>query len=190
MGASRLTAPPPNQLRQPAGSLHSYQRLAREGSAVRACNFWGVFGCSLDAHNRPGAGASAQRTLSPFIIIIKGAEEAASGSTEVKHRQLNALRVVQKMLHWSPAGALFALCMISVLCSAHGAASRCHGQLDILSDDDAMPCSFGGCEFFTDAIGILDRTGSCPTETGKLFLNWKGIKGLKEGVFNNMGACT
>ena len=53
----------------------------------------------------------------------------------------------------------------------------------------SLPCSFGGCEFSKDLSGMLDRTGSCPTKTGTLRLDNKGIKGLREGVFSNMGAC-
>ncbi len=52
-----------------------------------------------------------------------------------------------------------------------------------------MPCTFGNCTFFTDASGVLDRSGSCPGQTGDLYLGNKGIKALKDSVFNNMGAC-
>ena len=53
-----------------------------------------------------------------------------------------------------------------------------------------MPCTFGDCTFFTDANGTLDRSGSCPDQTGTLFLRNKNIEALRDGVFNNMGACT
>ena len=76
--------------------------------------------------------------------------------------------------------ALSALCVSSLLSNAHGA--EC-------SESGSLPCSFGGCEFSKDASGMLGRTGSCPTKTGYLWLNNKGIKELREGVFGNMGAC-
>jgi hypothetical protein len=76
--------------------------------------------------------------------------------------------------------ALSALCVSLLLSNAHGA--EC-------SQSGSLPCSFGGCEFSKDASGMLDRTGSCPTKTGSLWLNSNGIKGLREGVFRNMGAC-
>ena len=134
-----------------------------------------------------------------------------------KHPQLKSLIVVQKMLHrageravperkqvvmqkaamkrmqhrglaeaahtrrsQTAALALSALCVSSVLSNAHGA--EC-------SESGSLPCSFGGCEFSKDASGMLGRTGSCPTKTGYLWLNNKGIKELREGVFGNMGAC-
>ena len=76
--------------------------------------------------------------------------------------------------------ALCALCVSLLLSNAHGA--EC-------TREESLPCSFGGCEFSQDASGVLDRTGSCPTKTGDLLLGSKGIKGLREGVFSNMGAC-
>jgi hypothetical protein len=74
--------------------------------------------------------------------------------------------------------ALSALCVSLLLSNTHGAECS-HG----------LPCSFGGCEFSKDVSGYLDRTGSCPTKTGDLWIIGKGIKGLREGVFSNMGAC-
>jgi hypothetical protein len=53
----------------------------------------------------------------------------------------------------------------------------------------SLPCSFGGCEFSKTASGVLDRTGSCPTQGGILNLNNKSLTGLRDGVFSNMGAC-
>jgi hypothetical protein len=134
-----------------------------------------------------------------------------------KHPQLKSLIVVQKMLHrageraaperkqvvmqkaamkrmqhrglaeaahsrrgQTAALALSALCVSLLLSNAHGA--EC-------SQSGSLPCSFGGCEFSKDASGMLGRTGSCPTKTGELWLNNKGIKELREGVFGNMGAC-
>jgi hypothetical protein len=75
---------------------------------------------------------------------------------------------------------LFALCLSLLLSNARGAQCTYGGSL---------PCSFGGCEFSKDANGVLDRTGSCPTKTGNFWLDRRGIKGLREGVFSNMGAC-
>jgi hypothetical protein len=77
------------------------------------------------------------------------------------------------------AHTLFALCLSLLLSHAHGAECTSGGSL---------PCSFGGCEFSKDASGMLDRTGSCPSGGGWLYLNKMGIKGLREGVFDNMGA--
>ena len=36
----------------------------------------------------------------------------------------------------------------------------------------------------------LRHHGILPHRSGQLFLNNKGITGLRDGVFNNMGACT
>ena len=76
--------------------------------------------------------------------------------------------------------AISALCVSALLSNAHGA--EC-GEVG------SLPCSFGDCTFSKDASGYLDRTGSCPTKTGTLWISHKGIKGLREGVFSNMTAC-
>jgi hypothetical protein len=73
-------------------------------------------------------------------------------------------KAVKRMQERGLPGAaltLFALCLSLLLSNARGA----------------------------DANGVLDRTGSCPTQTGWLYLDRRGIKGLREGVFSNMGAC-
>ncbi len=91
-------------------------------------------------------------------------------------------KAVKRMQERGLPGAalkLFALCLSLLLSNARGA--ECSGNI--------LPCSFGGCEFSKDANGVLDRTGSCPTQTGSLYLPSRGIKGLREGVFSNMGAC-
>jgi hypothetical protein len=72
---------------------------------------------------------------------------------------------------------LFALCLSLLLRNAHGVSCDEYG---------VIPCSFAGCEFSKDESGVLDRTGSCPSEAGRLNLASKGIKGLREGVFSNM----
>ena len=65
---------------------------------------------------------------------------------------------------------------------AHGAVCTSGGSL---------PCSFGGCTFSLDADQFLERTGSCADKSGRLYLNnYYIIKGLREGVFDNMGSCT
>jgi hypothetical protein len=92
-------------------------------------------------------------------------------------------KAVKRMQERGLPGAaftLFALCLSLLLSNARGAQCTQGGSL---------PCSFGGCEFSKDANGVLDRTGSCPTQTGSLYLPSRGIKGLREGVFSNMGAC-
>jgi hypothetical protein len=76
--------------------------------------------------------------------------------------------------------ALLIVSLLSLFLTAHGA--EC-------SWESGLPCTFGPCSFFTDASGVLDRTGSCPVWPGDLYLSNKGIKALKDGVFNNMGAC-
>ena len=51
--------------------------------------------------------------------------------------------------------------------------------------------SFGGCTFSGDTSGApLERSGSCPTQSGVLWLNNKGITLLKSDSFAGMGACT
>mgnify|MGYP004114414835 CR=1 FL=1 len=53
-----------------------------------------------------------------------------------------------------------------------------------------LPCTFGGCTFSLDADQFLERTGSCADKSGTLYLDNRNIKGLREGVFDNMGSCT
>jgi hypothetical protein len=98
-------------------------------------------------------------------------------------KQVVMQKAVKRMQERGLPGAaltLFALCLSLLLSNARGAECTYGGSL---------PCSFGGCEFSKDANGVLDRTGSCPTQTGWLYLDRRGIKGLREGVFSNMGAC-
>jgi hypothetical protein len=98
-------------------------------------------------------------------------------------KQVVMQKAVKRMQERGLPGAaltLFALCLSLLLSNARGAECTYGGSL---------PCSFGGCEFSKDANGVLDRTGSCPTQTGVLYLDRRGIKGLREGVFSNMGAC-
>jgi hypothetical protein len=98
-------------------------------------------------------------------------------------KQVVMQKAVKRMQERGLPGAaltLFALCLSLLLSNARGAECTSGGSL---------PCSFGGCEFSKDANGVLDRTGSCPTQTGTLYLDNRGIKGLREGVFSNMGAC-
>ena len=100
-----------------------------------------------------------------------------------ERKQVVMQKAVKRMQERGLPGAaltLFALCLSLLLSNARGA--EC-------TDGGSLPCSFGGCEFSKDANGVLDRTGSCPTQTGRLWLNGRGIKGLREGVFSNMGAC-
>ena len=86
---------------------------------------------------------------------------------------------------------LLIVSLISLFLTAHGA--EC-------GPGSGLPCTFGPCTFFTDASGVLDRTGSCPDQGAgargqgptpglNLLLSGKGIKALKDGVFNNMAAC-
>ena len=101
------------------------------------------------------------------------------------------IRDQAKMLHRSPAGAaagqraLCALCASLMLGNAYGVVCGGGGFYGVAT----LPCTFGGCEFSKDASGFLVRTGACPTQTGALYLNNRGIKGLREDVFSNMGAC-
>ena len=82
-----------------------------------------------------------------------------------------------------PAAAL-ALTVLALLLMAHGA----HGAE--CNDGGSLPCTFGGCTFSLDADQFLERAGSCADKSGYLWLNSKNIKGLREGVFDNMGSCT
>ena len=81
-----------------------------------------------------------------------------------------------------PATAL-ALAFLPLILMARGA----HGTECTLLG--SLPCSFGGCTFSLDADQFLERTGSCADKSGTLDLESKNIKGLREGVFDNMGAC-
>ena len=50
--------------------------------------------------------------------------------------------------------------------------------------------SFGGCTFSGDYNGApLERSGSCPTQSGTLNLANKGITLVKNESFAGMGAC-
>ena len=82
-----------------------------------------------------------------------------------------------------PATAL-ALAFLPLILMARGA----HGAE--CTQFGSLPCSFGGCTFSLDADQFLERTGSCADKSGFLYLNSKNIKGLREGVFDNMGSCT
>ena len=86
-----------------------------------------------------------------------------------------------------PAAAL-ALAFLPLILMARGA----HGAecASLSSGSGSLPCTFGGCTFSLDADQFLERTGSCADKSGILYLNSKNIKGLREGVFDNMGSCT
>ncbi len=77
--------------------------------------------------------------------------------------------------------ALLIVFLFFLFPTAHGAECTWEGSL---------PCTFGPCSFSTDASGVLDVTRSCPAQTGTLWLGNKGITALRDGVFDNMGACT
>ena len=82
-----------------------------------------------------------------------------------------------------PAAAL-ALVVLALFLMAHGA----HGAE--CTQEGSLPCAFGGCTFSLGADQFLERTGSCADTSGYLSLYNKNIKGLREGVFDNMGSCT
>ena len=85
-----------------------------------------------------------------------------------------------------PAAAL-ALAVLALLLMAHGAhGAECYYE----GAGASLPCTFGGCTFSLDADQFLERTGSCADKSGYLYLSYKNIKGLREGVFDNMGSCT
>ena len=51
--------------------------------------------------------------------------------------------------------------------------------------------TFGGCTFSGDYNGApLERSGSCPTQSGSLDLRKKVITSVKSDSFAGMGACT
>ena len=81
-----------------------------------------------------------------------------------------------------PAAAL-ALAVLALLLMAHGA----HGAE--CTYRGSLPCSFGGCTFSLAADQFLERTGSCADKSGFLKLDYRNIKGLREGVFDNMTSC-
>ena len=98
------------------------------------------------------------------------------------HRALGARRT-RGLSRRGPAAAL-ALAVLALLLMAHGA----HGAE--CTREGSLPCTFGGCTFSLDADQFLERTGSCADKWGTLYLTSKNIKGLREGVFDNMRACT
>jgi Leucine-rich repeat (LRR) protein len=79
----------------------------------------------------------------------------------------------------------------------------CPTQLNALISNDAFTTCytflnpFGDCNFYLDFYGFLDRTGSCPGVGHNcmyggdppLRLGNKGIKGFRDGVFDNLDAC-
>ena len=86
-----------------------------------------------------------------------------------------------------PATAL-ALAFLPLILMARGAhGTECEWQATY---GGSLPCSFGGCTFSLDADQFLERTGSCADKSGNLHLSRRNIKGLREGVFDNMGSCT
>ena len=51
--------------------------------------------------------------------------------------------------------------------------------------------TYGGCTFSGDLNGApLERSGSCPTQSGTLWLSNAGITLVKNDSFAGMGACT
>ena len=82
-----------------------------------------------------------------------------------ERKQVVMQKAVKRMQERGLPGAaltLFALCLSLLLSNTRGA--QCTRY------DGSLPCSFGGCEFSKDANGVLDRTGSCPAQTGWLWL--------------------
>ena len=83
--------------------------------------------------------------------------------------------------------AALALAVLALLLMAHGAhGAECHYS----GAGASLPCNFGGCTFSLGADQFLERTGSCADKSGNLHLSRRNIKGLREGVFDNMGSCT
>ena len=80
--------------------------------------------------------------------------------------------------------AALALAVLALLLMAHGAhGAECRSSA-------SLPCTVGGCTFSLGADQFLDRAGSCADQSGSLYLYNRNIKGLREGAFDNMGACT
>jgi hypothetical protein len=120
---------------------------------------------------------------SAFNCCIAGIKAPASVGARKKRRQQEEEATYTR--RGQTAALASALCVSSVLSNAH-----CSNVVPKCTQFDySLPCTYGGCEFSKDASGVLDRTGSCPTMTGELWLGSKGIKGLRDGVFSNMGAC-
>ena len=46
----------------------------------------------------------------------------------------------------------------------------------------------GDCIFRVDPSGLLTRTGSCPTQSGSLYLSGMSIKALSPDVFSNLSS--
>ena len=85
-----------------------------------------------------------------------------------------------------PATAL-ALAFLPLILMARGAhGAECPSGY---WESGSLPCAFGGCTFSLDADQFLERTGSCADKGGTLWLNYRNIKGLREGVFDNMTSC-
>jgi hypothetical protein len=51
--------------------------------------------------------------------------------------------------------------------------------------------SYGSCTFSGDYNGApLERSGSCPMQSGRLVLRQRGITAVKNNTFAGMGGCT
>ena len=88
------------------------------------------------------------------------------------------------MVDWIAVDKTLTFAVLTLLLmphTAHGAECTIRGSL---------PCAFGGCTFSLGADQFLERTGSCADKSGILYLDTSNIKGLREGVFDNMGSCT
>jgi hypothetical protein len=52
-----------------------------------------------------------------------------------------------------------------------------------------LPCAWGECVFNTNATGFLVRSGNCSARSDeRLCLDRRGITGLSDGVFDDVGA--
>ena len=78
---------------------------------------------------------------------------------------------------------------IAAISTYYGPADTCEGYIP--SVPAPWSETFGGCYFSGDLNGApLERSGSCPTQSGTLYLANRGITSVKNYSFAGMGACT
>jgi hypothetical protein len=132
-----------------------------------------------------GGGVAPRALLVTSATKKRGLSRRGRKARKREKRQKRQLRGLPEPARRGQTAALvlFALCVSFLISNAQGA------ECDSSGSGSILPCSYGGCIFSKDASGFLERTGSCPTMTGALYLKEQGTTGLRDGVFSNMGAC-
>jgi hypothetical protein len=171
----------------------SQRHMSLSPGAAAYCDEWhaAVLECNPMIDAVAGSRSCSGGGVAPRALLVTGATKKRGLSRRGRKarkrekRQKGQLRGLPEPARrgQTAALALFALCVSFLLSNAQGA------ECDSSGSGSILPCSYGGCIFSKDASGFLERTGSCPTMTGALYLKEQGTTGLRDGVFSNMGAC-